>query len=75
MSRIAAALNVSESDLLGTSEKINFETNNLVDLLNIINYADFIELDGQRLSNEEKKIIESAVMMGVDSIRFKRLEK
>ena len=73
MSRIAAALNVSESDLLGTSEKINFETNDLVDLLNIINYADFIELDGQRLSNDEKKVIESAVMMGVNSIRFSRL--
>lgn len=74
MSRIAAALNVSESDLLGTSEKINFETNDLVDLLNIINYADFIELDGKRLSDDEKNIIESAVMMGVDSIRYKRLD-
>ena len=73
LSRIAAALNVSESDLLGTSEKINFETNDLVDLLNIINYADFIELDGKRLSDDEKKIIENAVMMVVDSIRYKRI--
>lgn len=61
--------------MLGTSEKINFETNDLVDLLNIINYADFIELDGQKLNDDEKKVIESAVMMGVDSVRYKRIRK
>ena len=75
LSKIAEALNVSVNDLLGNVDSINFETNDLVDLLNIINYADFIELDGQKLSDDEKKVIESAVMMGVDSIRYKRLNK
>lgn len=72
LSKIAEALNVSVNDLLGNVDSINFETNDLVDLLNIINYADFIELDGQKLSDDEKKVIESAVMMGVDSIRYRR---
>lgn len=74
LSKIAEALNVSVNDLLGNVDSINFETNDLVDLLNIINYADFIELDGQKLSDDEKKVIENAVMMGVDSIRYKRLK-
>ena len=74
LSKIAEALNVSVNDLLGNVDSINFETNDLVDLLNIINYADFIELDGQKLSEDEKKVIESAVMMGVDSIRYKRFK-
>ena len=73
LSKIAEALNVSVNDLLGNVDSINFETNDLVDLLNIINYADFIELDGQKLSEDEKKVIESAVMMGVYSIRYKRI--
>lgn len=75
LSRIASALNVSESDLIGTSEKINFEINDPVYLLNIVNHTNFIELDGKRLSENEKKVIESAVMMGLDSIRYKRLIK
>lgn len=64
-----------KSDLLGTSEKINFETNDLVDFLNIINYANFIDLDRKKLSDNEKNIIKSAVMMGVNSIRYNRLKK
>ncbi|CAI3202440.1 hypothetical protein [Clostridium neonatale] len=61
--------------MLGTSEKINFETNDLVDFLNIINYANFIDLDRKKLSDNEKNIIKSAVMMGVNSIRYNRLKK
>ncbi|NFE84069.1 helix-turn-helix transcriptional regulator [Clostridium botulinum] len=75
LSKIANALNVSVNELLGTAETTKFETNDLLDLLNIMAYADFIELDGKTLNHDEKVIIESAIMLGVNTIRYNRLNK
>lgn len=74
LSKIAAALNVSVNDLIGNSDKINVKPKDIMELLSNIKYSDFIELDGIKLSNEEKNIIESAITMGINSIRYKRIK-
>lgn len=73
LSKIATALNVSVNDLIGNSDKINIKTNDVMELLSIIMYSDFIELDGIKLSNGEKNILESAFMMAINSVKYNRL--
>lgn len=75
LSKIAAALNVSVNDLIGNSDKVNVKTNDVMELLSIIMYSDFIELDGVKLSNEEKNILQNIFIIVIDSIRYKRFAK
>lgn len=73
LSKIAAALNVSVNDLIGNSDKINVKPKDIMELLSIIKYSDFIELDGIKLNDNEKGTIETAFIMGIHSIKYKRL--
>lgn len=73
LSKIATALNVSVNDLIGNSDEINVKTNDVMELLSIIMYSDFIELDGIKLNNEERNILECSLLMGINSVKYNRL--
>lgn len=75
LKKIAAALGVSYDDLMGTSDTISFETNNIMDIINIIDYVDDPILDQDPMTKSEKEELLYAVSMALNSIRFKRSEK
>lgn len=74
INKIANALNVSVNDLLSDGETINFETNDICDLLSIILSSESIELDKVKLSHEEKILLETDITMFISAIRYKRLK-
>lgn len=78
--KVATALNCTPDELLNNTDNnqgdtVKFATNRLLDLLNIMVYADFMELDGRTLTKDEKIILESSIMLGVSTIRYKRIDK
>lgn len=73
--KIANALEVSTSDLLGDETQSRFETNDALDILNIMMYADFVTFDGVPFSDEERILLETNIRMSLDAIRYDRLKK
>lgn len=71
--KLATALNVSVSDLLGGENPSRFETNDAMDILNIMLYADFVTFDNVPFSREERVLLETTIKMTLNSIRFDRI--
>lgn len=74
LTKIATALEVSTSELLG-DETTRFETNDIIDILNIMIYANFITLDDKTLTHEEQVLLETSMRMSLDAIRYDRLRQ
>lgn len=74
VSKIAHALGVSTSELLG-DEITRFETNDAMDILNIMMYADFVTFDGKPFTREERVLLETSIKMSLDAIRYDRLRQ
>lgn len=73
LEKVATALGVSAGELLGTDETLKFETNDIMDILNIINYADGFTLDDIELSKTEKQLINLSFTTVINAIRYNRL--
>lgn len=73
LEKVATALGVTTDDLLGESDTIKFETNDVMDVLNIINYASGITLDDIELTDDEKKLINLNIKTVLNAIRFGRI--
>jgi len=74
LEKVAHALGVTPGELLGNDETLSFETNDIMDILNIINYADGITLDELELSKTDKQLINIALTTTLNSIRYSRLK-
>ncbi|QUN37906.1 helix-turn-helix transcriptional regulator [Clostridium beijerinckii] len=74
LEKIAAALGVTANDLMGNTETVSFETDNLMDIINIIDYIENPILDDRQITKDEKKILMSAIAMGISTIRYNRLK-
>lgn len=74
LEKIAAALGVTVNDLMGNTETVSFETDNLMDIINIIDYIEDPILDDRHITKDEKKILMSAIAMGISTIRYNRLK-
>ncbi|PSM56513.1 XRE family transcriptional regulator [Clostridium diolis] len=74
LEKIAAALGVTVNDLMGNTETVSFETDNLMDILNIIDYIENPILDDRQITKDEKEILMSAIAMGISTIRYNRLK-
>lgn len=72
INKIAAAFNVSVNELLGEDGMINFETNDLCDILSIILNGNFLELDGSTMTYEEKLLLQTNMTMFISAIRYQR---
>lgn len=73
LEKIAKALDVSIDELMGNKEVSHFETNEVLDILNIIMYSDFLTLDRKKFTKEERLILNTAIMTSIDAIRYDRL--
>ena len=74
LEKVAQALNVSPNDIMGNNETVTFETDNIMDIVNIINYLDNPILDDSAMSKDEKQILISAIAMGISTVRYNRLK-
>lgn len=74
LEKVAGALGVTTDDLLGDSDTVKFETNDIVDVLNIINYAEGITLDDVKLTDDEIQLINLTIKTTINAIRFSRLK-
>jgi len=74
LEKVAHALGVSTGELLGNDETLNFETNDIMDIVNIINYADGLTLNDEVLTKEEKQVINIALNMAITKIKYDRLD-
>ncbi|WP_297420544.1 helix-turn-helix transcriptional regulator [Clostridium sp.] len=75
LEKIAAALGVSANDLMGDTETISFETDNIQDIINIIDYIQDPILDSSPMTKTEKKDLLNGIETILNSIRYKRLGK
>jgi transcriptional regulator with XRE-family HTH domain len=75
LEKIAAALGVSANDLMGDTETISFETDNIQDIINIIDYIQDPILDSRPMTKTEKKDLLNGIETVLNSIRYKRLNK
>ncbi|NOW86750.1 transcriptional regulator with XRE-family HTH domain [Clostridium beijerinckii] len=75
LEKIAAALGVSANDLMGDTETISFETDNIQDIVNIIDYIQDPILDSSPMTQNEKKDLLNGIETILNSIRYKRLKK
>lgn len=75
LEKIAGALGVAMDDLLGDTDTIKFETNDIIDVLNIINYAEGITLDDIKLTDDEIQLLNINIKTTLNAIRFSRLKK
>lgn len=75
LEKVAGALGVATDDLLGDSDTVKFETNDIIDVLNIINYAEGITLDDMQLTKDEIQLININIKTTLNAIRFSRLKK
>ena len=73
LEKVANALGVTSGELLGNDETLNFETNDIMDIVNIINYADGLTLNDTVLTKEEKQIINVALNLALTTIKYNRL--
>lgn len=74
LAKVAHSLGVQPGDLLGEDETLNFETDNVLDLLNIFNIADGLILDNSPLTPKEKQLINLSISMAISSVRYDRLK-
>ena len=74
LDKIAHALSVSVGELLGNDETLSFETNDIMDIVNIINYADGLTLDDIELTKLDKQLINISLTSALNSIRYTRLK-
>ena len=74
LNKIATALGVTTNDLLGDTDTIKFETNDIIDVLNIINYADGITLDEIKLTDDEIQLLNITIQTTLNAIRFNRVK-
>lgn len=74
LDKIATALGVTANILLGDTDTVKFETNDVIDVLNIINYAEGITLDDIELNNDEKQLLNINIKTALNAIRFSRLK-
>jgi len=74
LEKVAHALGVATGELLGNDETLNFETNDIMDIVNIINYADGLTLNDEVLTKEEKQIINVALNLALTTIKYNRLD-
>lgn len=72
--KIATALGVSPNDIMGNTDTVTFETDNIMDIINIIDYLQDPILDDTKMTKDEKKILMSAIAMGISTIRYNRLK-
>lgn len=75
LEKIAAALGVSANDLMGDTETISFETDNIQDIINILDYIQDPILDSSPMTQIEKKDLLNGIETILNSIRYKRLKK
>ena len=73
LEKVAHALGVPPGELMGTDDTLKFETNDIMDILNIINYADGFTLDDIELSKTEKQLINLSFTTVINAIRYNRL--
>ena len=73
LEKVAYALGVPPGELMGNDETLKFETNDIMDILNIINYADGFTLDDIELSKTEKQLINLSFTTVINAIRYNRL--
>lgn len=59
---------------MGNTETVSFETDNLMDIINIIDYIENPILDDRQITKDEKKLLMSAIAMGISTIRYNRLK-
>lgn len=74
LEKIATALGVSPNDLMGDTETISFETDNIQDIVNIIDYIQDPILDSSPMTQIEKKDLLNGIETILNSIRYKRLK-
>lgn len=74
LEKVANALGVATGELLGNDETLNFETNDIMDIVNIINYADGLTLNDEVLTKEEKQVINVALNLALSKIKYDRLD-
>lgn len=74
LEKVANALGVTSGELLGNDETLNFETNDIMDIINIINYADGLTLNDKVLTKEEKQVINVALNLALSKIKYDRLD-
>ncbi len=73
LEKIAGALNVTVNDLFKNGDdEIRVESDDITNFLNIL-LIDFITLDGEVLTDAEKKILEETFKVAFDGIRYRRL--
>lgn len=72
LEKVATALGVTTDDLLGDTETVKFETNDIIDVLNIINYAEGITLDDIPLTEDETQLLNINIKTVLNAIRFNR---
>ncbi|AQR98142.1 helix-turn-helix domain-containing protein [Clostridium saccharoperbutylacetonicum] len=74
LEKVAGALGVTTDHLLGDSDTVKFETNDIIDVLNIINYAEGITLDDIKLTDDEIQLLNISIKTTLNAIRFSRLK-
>lgn len=75
LTKIADVFNVTPNELLeGESDLINVETDDVIDVLNLIYYADGIKLDDIELTKDEKEKLNEEFIDALNLIRYSRLK-
>lgn len=72
LNKIATALGVPSGDLLGDSDTLNFETNEITDILNILDYTPGLTLDDVELADHERQLLNISIKMALSTIRYNR---
>jgi len=72
LDKIAGALGVPPGELFGDADTIQFETNSIMDILNIINMSEWLTVDDEVLNRNEKQLINIAITMATSTIRYNR---
>lgn len=74
LNKIATALGVPSGDLLGDSDTLNFETNEITDILNILDFTKGLTLDDIEFTDQERQLFNISIKMALSTIRYNRLK-
>lgn len=70
--KIAEVLNISVNDLLNINDNTEYESNDLEEILNLLLADDYIMIDSQKITSDEKKELQLIFKIAISLIKEKR---
>lgn len=70
--KIAEVLNISVNNLLNINDNTEYESNDLEEILNLLLADDYIMIDSQKITSDEKKELQLIFKIAISLIKEKR---